>query len=250
MDNSKAVMLNQTNKSLFFDMELFKHAHQVADLLSNSNLVPEHFRGNLCDCMVALNFAYSNNIDPFMALQKLYVIKGKPGIEAQLKIALFQQKSTRYGTLRYELSGKGASRTCTAYAIENDTGEAVYGPPISMELAEKEGWLSKSGSKWKTMPDKMLMYRAASWFIDTYDPGVVMGMATIEELQDSIDITPDAPPDVSAANSRPLEALESPPQEISKETEQATTDKAAKQPDNSAGDKPANSKPEQPQWFK
>ena len=53
-----------------------------------------------------------------------------------------------------------------------------------MQMAKNEGWLDKNGSKWKTMPRQMMMYRAASFFARVYCPDVLMGMQTVEEVKD------------------------------------------------------------------
>jgi hypothetical protein len=50
---------------------------------------------------------------------------------------------------------------------------------------KEEGWLAKNGSKWKTMPELMFMYRAASWFINTHCPEIAMGLRTAEEIEDT-----------------------------------------------------------------
>ena len=79
-------------------------------------------------------------------------------------------------------------------------------------MAIEEGWDTKNGSKWRTMPRQMLMYRAASFWTSVYAPELSMGMRTVEEAQDFIDIT-DTAEDVtaqveaeklSAANRTPL----------------------------------------------
>jgi len=53
-----------------------------------------------------------------------------------------------------------------------------------MQMAKDEGWLGKQGSKWKTMPELMLMYRAAAFFGRLYAPDVTMGMQTTQEIAD------------------------------------------------------------------
>ena len=206
--DTTAVMI-PPQTSLLLDVQLFGHAHDVAKLLAASDIVPKLFRDNICNCVIALNLAHRLQIDPFMLMQKMYVISGKPGIEAQLKVALFQQNSARYGNIQYKMEGadEGVDQLkCTAYAIDKLTNETVYGPTVSIEIAKKEGWYDKSGSKWKTIPVKMLMYRAASWFIDVYEPGALLGLPTADELADSVDFS--ALPNVSGANS---EVIDLPP---------------------------------------
>jgi hypothetical protein len=53
-----------------------------------------------------------------------------------------------------------------------------------MEMAEKEGWLRKNGSKWQTMPQVMLRYRAASFFARMNCPELSIGLYSKEELDD------------------------------------------------------------------
>jgi hypothetical protein len=51
-------------------------------------------------------------------------------------------------------------------------------------MAKAEGWYGKAGSKWKTMPELMLQYRAAAFFGRLYCSDILMGMQTVEEVAD------------------------------------------------------------------
>ena len=51
-------------------------------------------------------------------------------------------------------------------------------------MAEAEGWTSKKGSKWLTMGDQMLQYRAAAFFARVHCPHALMGLQTVEEVKD------------------------------------------------------------------
>ena len=188
MSNNQVIT---SNNSLLFDTAGFEHAQRVSKMLASSTMVPEHFRNNIGNCVIALNYAHRAGIDPFMAMQKMYVIHGKPAIETQLQIALFN-KGGQFSSLKYKISGKGDDQTCVAYATDLQTKEVIEGPPVSIAMAKAEGWYSKAGSKWKTLPELMLRYRAAAFFIRLYSPETTMGLHTTEELYDSniIDITP------------------------------------------------------------
>ena len=72
-------------------------------------------------------------------------------------------------------------------------GEKCFGVWVSMNMAKSEGWIEKNGSKWKTMPQLMRRYRAASFFTNQFAPEVSMGLRTIEDIQDTeyIDVTDD-----------------------------------------------------------
>jgi hypothetical protein len=82
------------------------------------------------------------------------------------------------------MDGVGDQRQCIAWATDKANGERLDGPYISIEISKKEGWFQKSGSKWQTMPELMLRYRAASFFGKLYAPDVLMGMQTEEEAID------------------------------------------------------------------
>ena len=53
-----------------------------------------------------------------------------------------------------------------------------------MQMAKDEGWSTKSGSKWRTMPEQMMKYRAAAFFARVYCPNVLMGFQTTDEIND------------------------------------------------------------------
>ena len=55
-------------------------------------------------------------------------------------------------------------------------------------MVKAEGWLNKSGSKWKTMPEVMFYYRAAAFWQRMYAPEISMGFSTVEELRDIEDV--------------------------------------------------------------
>ena len=180
--------------SLLLDVTRFEHAQRVSKMLSASTMVPEHFRNNVGNCVIALNYADRLGVDPFMCMTKMYIIHGKPAIETQLQIALFN-KSGKFDSLKYKMSGEGDETRCVAYSTIKESGEEIEGPPVSIAMAKAEGWYGKNGSKWKTLPDLMLRYRAAAFFIRLYAPETTLGLATSEEMYDVGEIKNVTPPE-------------------------------------------------------
>jgi len=174
----------------FSSLQGFELAQRAAKLLTQSSLVPKEYQGNLPNCVIALNMAARMNADPLMVMQNLYIVHGRPGWSSQFLISTFNT-SGKFSALRYEWVGEEGKDSwgCRAWAIEKATGEKLVGATVTIELAKREGWYDKNGSKWKTMPQQMLMYRAASWFIRAYAPELAMGMHTAEEIYDIIDLT-------------------------------------------------------------
>lgn len=158
----------------------FELVQRQAKLLSSSTLVPKEFQGNMSNCAIGLNIAKRLGADPFMVLQNIDVIHGRPSFRASFLIAMVNA-SGRFTPLQFELTGERLTRACMCWAINKETGERVEGPQVSMEMAKAEGWSTKSGSKWVTMPELMLRYRAAAFFARIYAPDITLGMHTSEE---------------------------------------------------------------------
>lgn len=253
----------QTNFVGFLNPESFEFSQRVANMLSNSTMVPEQYRavtkvkagkdsyGNMMyrdepnpnglpNCIIALNMSNRLGADVMMIMQNLHVIEGRPSWSSQFILGSINS-SGRFSPLRFEVENLGEvevqyqetvwnngrksqvtkslkveNQTCVAWALEAGTRMPeftleelkehggvykcckAYGIPlvesskISMEMAVKEGWYTKNGSKWKTMPEQMLRYRAASFFGRVYAPELLMGLRSVEEEQDRIiDVTPD-----------------------------------------------------------
>lgn len=159
-------------------------AQRIGKAFAASSLVPQQYQGNLANCIVALEMANRMGASPLMVMQNLYIVHGNPGWSSKFLIASFNQCG-RFSSLRYEWN---SDRTgCRAWAIEKATGERIEGPTVTTQMAKEEGWSTKSGSKWKTMPELMLMYRAAAFLIRTYAPEISMGLRTDDEIIDTVE---------------------------------------------------------------
>lgn len=182
------------NVSFFSGIASFEEGQRMAQLLSASTIVPKDFQKNIANTLIALEMAIRINASPLAVMQSLYIVHGKPGWSGQFIIAAVNSSGRFRGQLRLELTGEGDNRQCVAWAMSHD-GERLEGAPVSIRMAKDEGWFSKSGSKWKTMPELMLRYRAATFFGREYSPDLLMGMHTTEEIHDTV--TPVARPAAS-----------------------------------------------------
>ena len=169
-----------------------KEEHQLmierAKILAKSDLLPPAFRDKPANIMVALDIARELSLSPLMVMQSMYIIHGKPSFSSSFILALLY-KSGAYRTLDFEFSDD--RKSCRMVATKKEDGVVLEGPIVSLSMAASEGWLNKAGSKWKTMPDLMLRYRAATFFCRTCAPHLLYGFHTLDEVQD---IAPPAPP--------------------------------------------------------
>ena len=172
-----------TALSIFTNTDSFELAQRAGKMLASSDLVPKQFQNNIPNCVIALNIASRLGADPFAVLQSLYIVHGRPAWSSQFLIAMVNA-SGRYSPLQFRMTGQGDSAACVAWARHLETDEVVEGPEVSIKMAKAEGWYTKSGSKWQTLPKLMLMYRRAGFFARLYCPDLCLGMRTMEEESD------------------------------------------------------------------
>ena len=160
----------------------FEMMQRRAKALASSSLIPTTFQNNIPNTMIALEIADRVGASPMMVMQNLYIVHGKPSWSSSFIIGLVNQFSG-FSPLRFIVEGDGETLSCYAICKDSD-GIVLKGPKVTYEMAKKEGWVSKSGSKWLTMPELMIQYRAATFFGRLYCPNLLMGMHTDDENTD------------------------------------------------------------------
>ena len=190
----------------FFDLQSFELIQRISKAFASSDLVPKQYQGNLPNCMIAMDMAQRIGANPLMVMQNLYVVHGTPSWSSKFLVATINACG-RYNSMRYEWRGEPGTddHGCRAWTIEKSTGERLDGIWVTWKMVRAEGWSSKNGSKWNTMPDQMFIYRAAAFWQRAYAPELGMGLSTAEEVQDVIDVRPDA----SGTYSMDMETLRS-----------------------------------------
>lgn len=210
----------------------FTHAQRVAKMLVNSQLVPEHFRGeaNIGNAVLALDMALRLKMNPLLVMQQCYLVYGKPAWSAQFIIGVLNA-SKRFESIRFETRDLGPCQVgnvkfqnLQTIAWTTDRGvklpdgagtlkaakekgiPVLEGPPITIEMAVRDGWYERKGSKWQTLAGLMLHYRAATFFGRLYAPELLMGLPTVEELEDiGAPSVPTVRPVFAAQTARALE---------------------------------------------
>lgn len=194
--------------SAFSSVNSFEAAQRMATALSKSTLVPKEYQGNLSNCLIAIELSSRTGASVLMVMQNLYIVHGRPGWGAQFLIGT-ANTSGRFTPLRFEWQGtKGKSDWgCRAVAKDRRTSEELTGAWITWEMVKAEGWSEKAGSKWKTMPEQMFMYRAGTFWTRVYAPEIGLGMQTREEIVDTtgVDVT-DMPNALIPGSPKALEA--------------------------------------------
>jgi hypothetical protein len=175
---------------VFASPAAFEHGQRMARALSSSELVPQQYRNNIPNTLIALDFALRGNFPPMMVLQGSNVIQGRLSWTAQF-IGAALNSCGLYTAIRYEFRGteNNDDWACRVVTHERrDGGELLHGPWISIAMAKREGWYSRNGSKWQTMPEVMLRWRAVSFFGRLYAAHILAGMPSADELEDALGV--------------------------------------------------------------
>ena len=158
----------------------------MAKALASSTLVPAAYQNNLPNVLIAMEMAARIGASVFMVMQSLDIIHGRPSWRAQFLIGTVNA-SQRFTPLRFQWQGKEGTDEwgCRAVAKDRETNEPCVGPLVTIKTAKDEGWYQKAGSKWKTLPELMLMYRSGGFWTRVYCPEISLGLVTSEEIIDT-----------------------------------------------------------------
>ena len=172
--NEQSALTTTSNKSVYSSIQSFESAQRMAKSLAESDIVPILYRGKLGNCIVALEIANRMGMSTVQVMQNLNVIHGQPSWKSQFIIGLIK------GCGRFEgFDFKETADSCQCFALEKASGKQVTGIKITMDMAKKEGWTKNT--KWSTMPQTMLRWRAASSFGRFHIPDLILGIQSVEE---------------------------------------------------------------------
>jgi len=182
---NNAIALNKERNigSFYTSLQNFEDGQRVGNMISQSSMVPDAYKGNLANCMIALEYAAKMKISPTDVMQNLVTVKGKLSWSATFIISMVNGCGL-YSRLKFKVENKGDlnNMSCYAYTTELETGDLLEGTTITMQMAKGEGWTNNK--KWQNMPEQMLKYRAASFFAREHCPELLNGIHSSEEVED------------------------------------------------------------------
>ena len=175
---------NPNAVTMWNDAKLYNQSLAMAQTLSKSEIIPQSYKGKPADCLIAIDIANRLGLSPAIVMQNSQCVRGTFTWKGSACKAMIDGCG-RYQKTRYVYVGEEGkdSYGCYLEAIDND-GEIIKGVPVTIAMAKKEGWYNKDGSKWQTMSDLMLKYRAAAFFMRTECASIAMGFLTKEEVED------------------------------------------------------------------
>lgn len=83
----------------------FEVMQRMANMYTTSTIVPDTYKGNVGNCVIALDMAMRMGCNPLMCMQNLYIVHGNPAFSSKFLIATINA-SGRFSPLRYEFKGE------------------------------------------------------------------------------------------------------------------------------------------------
>ena len=170
--------------TVWTDKKQFDQLLRAANMLSQTSIIPATYQGKPQDCFVALEMATRMGVSPLVVMQNMYVVKGKPAWAGQA-CTMFINSCGKFTQVKHVYTGeKGTdSRGCYVTATRISDGIQVNGVEVTMAMAKAEGWTANT--KWRTMPELMLAYRASAFFARVHCPEALMGVQLADEIYDT-----------------------------------------------------------------
>lgn len=217
-------------------------AMALSKVLATSSIVPYALRGKPADILIIMMYGMELGMGVHQAMRGINVIKGRPSLAAELRVAKTRERGHRVGVVcadcgewadhaahRWISSAQEApshqyraDRTrerCTVKVVRKDTGEtAIVTWTIDDAIGARllvpgkgadEGKLVSRSDKneplpWELYPQDMLYARAADRACKQIAPEVAFGLYTREEIEGM----PDEPTRVSAEVGQPVTAAD------------------------------------------
>lgn len=130
--------------NMFANQESFNTGYKMAQILSSSTIIPDSFKGNIGNVMIAIDIAQRLHTNPLMIMQNTYVVYGMPSFSAKFLIACINASGLFATPLRYEFVGEQGKDNwgCYAFAIDKQ-GEVLKGSTVTIHQAKIKGWYDK-----------------------------------------------------------------------------------------------------------
>lgn len=182
-----------------FNPSFFEHMQRIAKLMAFAPLIPQHLRASnldatMANCFLVVNQALKWRMDPFAVAQETFVREGKIGYSGKLVAAALE--SCLGIKLYYYFFGEPGTDSRGILVRDKPRGEEtereLKGTVAEWRTKTKDGHVNFN---WANQPDDMLIYRGTRQWCRRYEPSVILGVLTDDELHDiaannARDITP------------------------------------------------------------
>ena len=172
-----------------------------AQTLARGSLVPQSYRGNPANILVAMGLGQSMGLSPAESLYRINVIQGKPTASAELIAAQVRKAGHKLRIFKDE-----AAQSVTATIVRRDDPDYPISETRDAAWAQRMGLAGKDN--YRKQPMTMLTWRAITAVAREACPEALYGVAyTPDEMEDFASAAPQPEPQPVAAKVAPAADL-------------------------------------------
>lgn len=175
-------------QQITLDDSLFNKCSRLAEMMASSKCtVPKHLQGNQGDCFAIIGQSLRWGMDPYAVAQKTHVVNGTLGYEAQLVIAVINNRAPISDRISFEFFGDW-SKVKDKNDKSDDVGVICRATlktddkPTELSLTMAQVGTVRNSPLWAADPKQQLAYLAAKRFARLNFPDVILGVYTPDEL--------------------------------------------------------------------
>ncbi|AAZ18834.1 hypothetical protein Psyc_0981 [Psychrobacter arcticus 273-4] len=194
MDNYNEITVTADQQyspqQITLDDSLFNKCQRLAHMMASGVCtVPKHLQGNVGDCFAIIGQSLRWGMDPYAVAQKTHLVNGTLGYEAQLVIAVINNRAPIVDRIKFEYFGDW-SKVKAKDDKSTDVGvicRATFkgdDEPTELSLTMAQVGTVRNSPLWAADPRQQLAYLAAKRFSRLHCPDVILGVYTPDELAD------------------------------------------------------------------
>lgn len=196
-----------STQAMIFDVETVANMQRMAEMMASARVtIPKHLAGSPGDCLAIVMQAAQFQMNPFALAQKTHLINGVLGYEAQLVNAVISSSPLLASRIDYEwfgpwdkiigkftvkrnAEGKEYRTPAWSAADEDGCGITVWATLRGEQQPRKLNLLlaqarTRNSTLWADDPRQQLAYLAVKRWARLHAPDVMLGVYTVDELQD------------------------------------------------------------------
>ncbi len=195
----------ESASSLILNTQAFDQIERLANLMaSGKSTIPDHLK-TPGDCMAIIMQSMQWRMNPWSVAQKTFLVSGKMGYESQLVAAVINSSGLIKGRFKFDFygewekiigkfeikSGNNGEYRVPGWRLEDEAGIGVRvsaqlrdeSEPRVLDLLLAQA-RTRNSTLWADDPKQQLAYLGQKKWARLYAPDVIMGVYSIDELQD------------------------------------------------------------------
>jgi hypothetical protein len=180
-----------TTQAMVFDPQTLANMQHMAEIMASARItIPKHLAGSPGDCLAIVMQAAQWQMNPFAVAQKTHIVNGALGYEAQLVNAVVSSSPLLSSRISYEWEGdwtgvNGKADKSDARAVMVSATLRGEVRPRTLRVSMAQVGEVRNSPLWVSDPRQQLAYLATKRWARLHAPDVMLGVYTVDELEDS-----------------------------------------------------------------